>query len=162
MSRLLPGHKNRCWVNTLGREIQRRWWFCQIKDHTKTKRSSAPSEGLQAWTKMDFTIYSFKREPFKALAITNTPPPPPPPKKKKQCWRPAGLLWGGVGGGVIAIPNPRDKLPVGKKVRNSKHSLPNSVTIYRAKAIPFFQVIRRTRVLELHVTSSSVEQGSSN
>ena len=37
-----------------------------------------------------------------------------------------------MGGGVIAIPNPRDKRPVGKK-----------------KAIPFFQVIWRTRVLEL-------------
>ena len=161
MSRLLPGHKNRCWVNTLGGEIQRRWWFCQIKDHTNTKRSSAPSEGLKAWTKMDFTIYSFKREsPLKHSQLQILPPPHP--HKKKQCWRPAGLLWGGVGGGVIGIPNPRDKRPVGKKVRNSKHSLPNSVAVYRAKAIPFFQVIWRTRALELHVTSSCVEQGSSN
>ena len=67
-----------------------------------------------------------------------------------------------MGEGVTAIPNPRDKRPVGKKVRNSKHSLPNNEAFYRAKAVPVFQVLLRTRALEQHVTSSSVEQGSSN
>ena len=90
---------------------------------------------------MDYTIYSFKREPFKALAITNTPPPPPTPTKKKTMLTSSWIVVGWGGGGVIGIPNPRDKRPVGKKVRNSKHSLPNSVAVYRAKAIPFFQVI---------------------
>ena len=67
-----------------------------------------------------------------------------------------------MGEGVIAIPNPQDKRPVGKKERNSEHSLPNNVAIYRAKTVPVFQVLLRTRTLEQHVTSSSVEQGSSD
>lgn len=91
MSRLLPRNKNCCWVNTLGGEIPRRRWFCQIKVHKKTKvlkklspikRSSVPGEGLQSWTKMDFAISPFKIEPFKTLAITNTPPCLPSPPKK--------------------------------------------------------------------------------
>ena len=141
MSRLLPRHKNRCWVNTLGGEIPRRRGFCQIKDHKKTKRSSAPGEGLQSWTKMDFAISSFKIEPFKALAITNTSPsppptPPPPPaqtKKNEKCWSPPGSFlqmteqyWPGWGGGdVIAIPNPQDKRPVGKRARELQEPMYN-------------------------------------
>lgn len=73
----------------------------------------------QKWT----LLYILSREsPLKHSQLQILPPPSP--TKKKKCRRPAGLLWGGVGGGVIAIPNPRDKRPVGKK-----------------KAIPFFQVI---------------------
>lgn len=48
-----------------------------FKKLSPIKRSSVPGEGLQSCTKMDFAISSHI-EPFKALAITNTPPSPLP------------------------------------------------------------------------------------
>lgn len=60
--------------------------------------------------KKDVSIGSFKIKLLKAPAITNTPPPPPTssPKKKKN-----NVDQDEMKGGVIVVPNPQDRRPVG-------------------------------------------------
>ena len=59
--------------------------------------------------KKDFSIGSFKIKLLKAPAITNTPPhPTSSPKKKKN-----NVDQDEMKGGVIVVPNPQDRRPVG-------------------------------------------------
>ena len=75
---------------------------------------------------MDVSMSSFKIKLLKALAITNTPLFPPSKKKHSteilwdHFWpRPTNVDQGGVRGGLIVVPNPWDRISVGKKVQNS-------------------------------------------
>ena len=75
---------------------------------------------------MHVTMSSFKIKLSKALATTNTPPSSPPPHKKNNVEVQLDHFWpwlnnfnqGGERGGAIAVPNPQDKISVGKEVQN--------------------------------------------
>ena len=86
----------------------------------------------QSWTKMlrkmDVTMSSFKLKLLKALLTTNTPPPRPPQKHVEIgldhfSSRLNNFDQGGAREGAIAVPNPRDRRFVGKKVQSSQHFL---------------------------------------
>ena len=72
---------------------------------------------------MDFTMSSFKIKLPKALATTDTPPF----SHKNNVEVRLDHFWsrlfnfdqGGVRGGTLEVPNPRDGRSVGKKVQNS-------------------------------------------
>lgn len=83
--------------------------------------------------KMDIAMSSFKI----ALEITNSSPSPPPKKKTllKSGWiisapQPNKIDQGGVGGGVIVLPNPRHWGPMVRNVQYSWHLLPKIVVLY--------------------------------
>ena len=86
---------------------------------------------LKCWEKWTLPYpCSFTIELLKELATTNTPLFQP--KKKKNVEVRLHHFWfrlnnfdqGGARGGVIAVPNRRDRRSVGKKVRKSHHFSP--------------------------------------
>ena len=73
---------------------------------------------------MHVTMSSFKIKLSKALATTNTPPSSPRQKNNVEVQLDHFWSWlnnfnqGGERGGAIAVPNPQDKISVGKEVQN--------------------------------------------
>ena len=88
---------------------------------------------LKCWEKWTLPCpCSFKIKLLKELATTNTPPSSRKKKKKNNVEVRLHHFWfrlnnfdqGGARGGVIAVPNRRDRRSAGKKVRKSHHFSP--------------------------------------